>query len=141
MKDIVIDADNAIIGRLATEAANHALLGANVSVLNCEKAVISGKKEYVFQKYQAMRMRGQPRQGVYLHRNADRFVRRIIRGMLPRDKARGTEALKRVKCYRGVPEAFKDAKIIKVGFADRARLKTTRFVTVGEVCKWLGASQ
>ncbi len=141
MKDIVIDAENAIVGRLATEVAQYALCGTTVHVLNCDKAIMSGKKDYLCQKYLAMRMRGQPRQGVYIHRNSDRFLKRIIKGMLPKDKARGVEAGKRIKCWRGVPEQFKDAKMMKIGFADRARLNTTRSMTVGDLCKWLGASR
>ncbi len=38
---MIIDANNMILGRLASFAAKKALLGEKIDVINCEKAVIS----------------------------------------------------------------------------------------------------
>ena len=45
MKTKYIDADNLILGRMATTAAKSALAGENVVIVNCEKAIVTGKKD------------------------------------------------------------------------------------------------
>jgi len=45
-------------------------------------------------------------------RQEDRLVKRMIRGMLPRDRARGREAFKRLKCFKG-EESVKDKEAVK----------------------------
>ncbi|MEM2462820.1 MAG: uL13 family ribosomal protein, partial [Candidatus Pacearchaeota archaeon] len=47
-------------------------------------------------------------------RRPEMILRRAIRGMLPWKKARGREAFKRVKCFLGVPEEFKDKEAIRL---------------------------
>src|SRR4030042_3500372 len=100
---IVIDASNLILGRMANFAAKQALLGNEVKIINCEKAVISGKRENVFDEFLNRRERGTPRKGPFIHRMPDKIVRRTIRGMLPWKKSRGKEAYRRVMCYYGIP--------------------------------------
>ena len=63
-------------------------------------------------------------------------MRRIVRGMLPYKQPRGKEAFKRVMCWKGVPEQFKDAKSVK--FGDASKLPNFKFVTLGEISKYLG---
>ena len=46
MNQIVIDANELILGRLATQVAKKLLLGVEVQIINCEKAVISGTKKH-----------------------------------------------------------------------------------------------
>ena len=48
---MIIDASDMILGRLATYVAKKALLGEKVDIVNCEKAVITGNKKSVFEKY------------------------------------------------------------------------------------------
>ena len=45
---MLIDSKNIILGRLASFAAKHALLGENVDIVNCESAVITGNKKRTF---------------------------------------------------------------------------------------------
>ena len=42
---MIIDATNIILGRLASFAAKHALLGETIEIINCENAVITGNKK------------------------------------------------------------------------------------------------
>jgi large subunit ribosomal protein L13 len=136
---MIIDANNIIIGRMATFAARKALLGEKVDIINCEKAIISGRKESVCYKYlYRARETGGPRKGPFVSRLPDRFVRRIVKGMLPLDKTRGREAYKRVMCYIGVPEEFKGKPTEKIYKADVSRLTTLKKVSIGEICRFMG---
>lgn len=104
---VIINAEKAILGRLATYAAKKALLGDEVIVVNAEKAVVSGKPRKILKKeLDVLKIKniGNPRRGPFHQRRADRYVRRVIRGMLPTEKTRGREAFKRVMVYVGMPK-------------------------------------
>lgn len=135
---MIIDATNQIMGRLATRVAKAALLGEKVDIVNCENAVITGNKTMVLAKYKRKRELGIPLKGPYFPRVPDRFVRRIIRGMLPYKQPKGKVAFKRVMCYMGVPEEFKDKKMENFREADVSKLPSMKFVSVKEICKFLG---
>ena len=138
---IIIDATNKILGRLATQVAKKALLGETINIINCEKAIISGNKKRVFAQYKIRAKRGIHTKGPFLSRMPDRFVRRTIRGMLPYKKPRGAEAFKRILCYKGIPQQFKDKEITKLEGHGVSKLPYLKYATVGEVCKNLGAKQ
>ena len=55
---MIIDASDMILGRLATYVAKKALLGEKVDIVNCEKAVITGNKKSIFEKYKQRNERG-----------------------------------------------------------------------------------
>lgn len=138
MEERVIDAKDAIVGRIATVAAKAALLGDKVSIINCEKAVISGTKKRVFEREEQKRKRGIPAKGPFVSRLPDRFVRRIIRGMLPYKQSKGSVAYKNIMCYRGIPEEFKDKKAETPQQAKVEKLRGSSYVTIEEICKYLG---
>ncbi|MBI4148308.1 50S ribosomal protein L13 [Candidatus Woesearchaeota archaeon] len=134
-----VDASNAVVGRLASFVAKQALLGRRVNVFNCEAAIISGNPQYTFDRYHHfIADTGQPFRGPYYPRLADRFVRRMIRGMVPFRQARGQEAFDRIMCYIGVPVKFKDVKLQKVGGADSAQLATVKRITIKDLIYKLG---
>lgn len=136
---MIIDATNLVLGRLATKVAKAALLGEKVDIVNCENAVITGSRASVIAKYKRKRELGAPLKGPYFPRVADRFVRRIIRGMLPYKKTKGRDAFQRVMCYIGVPDDFKDKKFDSIKEADASKLPTLKYTTVKDVCKTLGS--
>jgi len=136
---MIIDATNMILGRLATKVAKLALLGNEIVIINCEKAVISGKKKSIFKNYNIRKQRGIHTKGPFLPRMPDRFVKRTIRGMLPYKKPRGRDAFKRIKCFSGVPAEFNDKEKITFNELHYDKLPNLKFVTVKEVCKNLGA--
>src|SRR3989338_6160993 len=104
METLNLDASGAIIGRLCSYAAKQALLGKKINIYNCENAIISGSPAYVFERYHHLiEYTGQPFRGPYYPRLADRFVRRIVRGMLPHKQEKGRTAFARIMCYIGVP--------------------------------------
>lgn len=142
MAEINIDATGLIVGRLASYAAKQALLGHKVNILNCEKSVMTGSKEFNTNKYHYLiRETGQPQKGPFISRQPDRFVRRQIRGMLPHKKPRGAEAWKRILCYIGIPEEFKDKKLQTLEWAHFKHKKTMKLTTIQEICKALGGAK
>jgi large subunit ribosomal protein L13 len=139
MAELVIDATHAIAGRLGAYAAKQALLGHKVSIVNSEDAIFSGTKVKIVEKYKALRDMGTPVKGPFVSRLSDRFLRRVIRGMLPFKRPRGKAAYANIMCYLGVPEEFKDAKLLKVALLQNSNI--IRYCTVKEVCRALGAKQ
>ncbi len=135
---VVIDAENARIGRLSTHVAKALLKGEEVHVVNAEKAVISGNPKDVLAKYQERRSyqyKGDPDKSPKWPKAPHLFVRRLIRGMLPRKKARGRAAYKKLRVYAGKPEGVK-GEPKKVEGADIGEL--SKYMRISELCKLLG---
>lgn len=146
---MIIDADGQVLGRMSSYAAKKALLGENVIVVNAEKAVVVGKRDEILHQY-ASRLERKSKsavtKGPYHQKRPDRFVRKTIRGMLPWNKSRGIEAYKKVMVYIGTPmEVIKEKhsvdikkeKPVKIGANVR---EDANFLTVGEICKFIGGS-
>lgn len=136
--EIYIDASKLVVGRLASYAAKKALLGETVKIFNCENAVMTGGKKFIISKYAQKRDMGNTSNGPFFSRMPDRFVRRLIRGMFPYKKPRGKEAFQRVMCYVGVPENFKDKKLITIPSSDVSKTRNLRYLSVKEICASMG---
>ncbi|MBD3310041.1 50S ribosomal protein L13 [Candidatus Woesearchaeota archaeon] len=135
---MIIDATDLIAGRVATVAAKTALLGEKVDIVNCEKGVIAGKKDYILHAYRNKMHRGTFK-GPYLPRRPDLFYKRLIRGMLPYKKQRGGQAFDRIRCHIGVPENLKDQKADTIETANVQKLPNLNYLTIRDICKFLGA--
>jgi len=131
----VIDATNNIVGRLSSTVAKRALMGEKIDLVNCEKAVLTGKKESIFARYKERKERGNPLKGPFLSMMPDRFVRRIVRGMLPYKQEKGKRAFKNVMCYLGVPEKLKSEKIEKIKETNITNSKSISYIAVERICK------
>jgi len=137
----IIDAADCIVGRVAAQAAKSALMGDTIHILNCEKAIVSGNKVSVFARSdQAFKRTGQPTKGPFMQRRCDRYVRRIVTRMLPRARARGQDAERRVLCYIGVPKAFEGKKVESIEGSHKSKLPSYRFVTIAQICARGGLS-
>ncbi len=103
MAKIIYDGKGAVFGRLASVVTKDLLKGNSIDIINCEEIIISGKKELFVEKIRAKRKMGQGSslKGPKYIRVEDRLVKRMIRGMLPRDRAKGREAFKRLRCHVG----------------------------------------
>ena len=132
----IYDADGATLGRLSTVAAKNLLQGDEIAVINSEKAIISGKKSMIKNRYKQKREVGTYRKGPFFPRTPERIVKRTIRGMIPYQTPHGRAAFKRLKCYIGVPDEFKDQKIEKLKEADKQPID---FITIKELSNSLGA--
>ncbi|AJF62958.1 MAG: 50S ribosomal protein L13P [archaeon GW2011_AR20] len=137
---MIINAENIILGRLASYAAKQALLGEKIIVINCEKAIISGNKEDILNEFSSKIKRGNPFKGPFYPRRSDMIVRRTIRGMLPKKKSRGREAYKNVMCYLGTPESLKNEKFVTLKF-NIDKLTTLKYLQLKEISRIIGGKQ
>ncbi|MFB6268832.1 MAG: 50S ribosomal protein L13 [Halobacterium sp.] len=134
--DVVVDARDCILGRVASNVAERALDGDSVAVVNAEQAVITGTKEDVFETYNKRAELGSD-SGPYYPKRPDGIFKRAIRGMLPYKQQDGREAFENVRVYVGNP-LDEDGEVVEGTSLNR--LSTIRFVTLGEVSKELGAN-
>ena len=135
---LVIDGNEAILGRVAAYAAKQALLGSTVKIVNSEKLVVSGAPRTTIDEAKRMKTMGVPRKGPYYSRLPDRYVRRVVRGMLPYKSAHGRDAYARVLCYLGVPTEFANETLVRVPGADASKLPNRKRVTIGRICAEFG---
>ncbi len=131
---MILNAKDLIVGRFASVVAKKAILGEEVFIINSELAVITGAKKVVIGKYEAQANRGEPFHGPFLPKTPDRFLKRIIRGMLTYKKGKGRDAFKRIKCYRGIPEEFKNKEAITIEKANVSKIQNLKYITIGEIC-------
>lgn len=130
---MIIDGTNLILGRLASIVAKKALLGDDIIIVNCDKVVITGTKDNVFEEYKEKTDRGNPFKGPFFPKIPDRIVRRTIRSMLPYRKPRGREAYKRVMCYLGIPKKYEKEKLETIKQASAQELKRYRYINLNTV--------
>jgi large subunit ribosomal protein L13 len=137
----VINGDGLILGRLASIAAQRALAGEEIAIVNVEKTIISGSRARVLANYFHKRARGASgdRWGPFVPRRPDHLMKRTIRGMLPYKRPRGVDAFRRIKCYVGLPAEFASAKMEVPEEVHMNRLNNPQFVTLAAVCTALGA--
>ena len=138
----VIDATNAIAGRLSSVVAKRLLRGERIAIVNSENAIITGDPKRVLNMYMKRvsewRTYYNPeKRGPKIPRTPDRILKRMVRGMLPKKKPKGREALKRLRVYIGVPEDLKGVKAVKVKEAELKR-DDIKYITLGELSKLLG---
>jgi large subunit ribosomal protein L13 len=149
--DLVVDARDCILGRVASQVAERALNGERVAVVNAERAVITGSEDQLVEKYQGRREVGSDRGPAY-PRRPDRIFKRSVRGMVPHKRPRGREAIENVRVYVGNPyedgagpqgqrdgdgEAV-EAEVLEGTSLDR--LSNIKFVPLGEISEALGAN-
>ena len=133
--DLVVDARDCILGRVASQVAERALDGERIAVVNAERAVITGSEEQLTEKYLDRRSHGSDR-GPHYPKRPDRIFKRSIRGMLPYKRPRGREALENVRVYVGNP--YDEAERLDDTSLDR--LSNIRFVSLGDISESLGAN-
>jgi large subunit ribosomal protein L13 len=135
---MIIDGDGLILGRMAAIAAKAALKGEQVHVVNAEKIIISGNPRHIVDRYKirrSLKHKGDPEKSPKWPRRPDMLVRRIIRGMLPYDKATGRQAFKRIKVYMGVPSELAP----KLSEAVKLEKKVPKvYISINELSRELG---
>jgi len=133
----IVDATGLLLGRMASIIAKRLLQGETIIIINAEKAAISGKRLSKVGEAKRFLEVGHPRRGPFHYKRPDRFVRRTIRGMLPRKKPKGQQAYKRLQVFVGVPEEFKGKEMQTIPDADAEKLRCP-FISVGELTKEIG---
>ena len=134
--DVVVDARNCIVGRVASKVAHRALDGERVAIINAEDAVVTGREESVMDKYRTRTEQGSDR-GPYYPTRPDGIFKRAVRGMIPYKKQRGREAFENVRVYVGNP-FDEDGDALEGTTLDR--LSNINFLSLGEVSENLGAN-
>ena len=114
MNQLIINAENAVLGRMASYAAKQALLGKEVIIVNCDRAVVAGNEKEIIGRYKIKRRRGgSGLKGPLISAVPKKIVKRTIRGMLSYKQERGRSALKRIRCYDGIPKEYEGKEMIK----------------------------
>ena len=133
----IIDADGVILGRMCTTVAKRLLGEEEIAIVNSEKAIITGKKSAIKDRYKKKRELGTYRKGPFFPRMPDRFVKRTVRGMIPYQSPHGRTAYKKLKCYIGIPREFEGKKFEKTKEAEK---QPAEYITVKELSISLGAN-
>jgi len=134
---VVINAEGHVLGRLSTNVAKRLLTGETVVVVNAEKAVITGSREDVLDRYHAKYKRGKQINGPFFPKRADLILKRTVRGMIPFKNPRGKDVYRNLTVFVGVPKGMESAEMIKIDAA--TNLWTDKYVTLGEVSEHLGS--
>lgn len=127
---MIINGKNAILGRLASTAAKRLLSGEEVVIVNAENIIITGRPNDVKNKYLKLKQIGSPQHGPFFPKSPDKIVRRVVRGMLPKER-KGRTAFKKLKVYTNAPKGMD-------GESAAVKQIKSNYITVGEVAKTLG---
>jgi large subunit ribosomal protein L13 len=131
---MIVDGENAVLGRLAAKVAKELLKGQQIVVINSEKIIVSGNPKAVMKRFSEKREKGDPHKGPFYPRYPDRIFKRAVRGMLPYKSDRGKQSLRRLKVFIGNPDNLKGQK-----FGKTIDDLTCKYINLEKVCKRLGA--
>jgi large subunit ribosomal protein L13 len=137
--DVVVDARDCILGRVASQVAERALEGDRVAVINAERAVITGSEDDIMSVYRKRSEVGSDR-GPHYPKRPDRLFKRSVRGMLPYKTTAGREAFENVRIYVGDPYEDDDVEPEIFEGTSLDRLSNIKFVSLGEISENLGAN-
>ena len=135
-----VNAEGLIVGRMCSKVAKRLLNGEEVTILNAEKAIYSGKKKSKIAEAHKFLEVGAPERGPFHYRRPDRMLKKTVRGMVPFKQPKGKNAFKKLKVFMGVPLEFKDQKMITFDEAKASKLRGPSF-TLGELAKEIGWHQ
>ncbi|HSB47300.1 MAG TPA: 50S ribosomal protein L13 [Candidatus Bilamarchaeum sp.] len=136
---MIVDGNNMIFGRLASQVAKKLMTGEEVHLINAEKIVIVGNPKQISQRYltkRGIKHKGTPERSPVWSRIPHMLVKRMIRGMLPRETSRGRVALKKLRVYTGNPKNL--AASGKVESAEYDGI--SKHITIKELCRSIGYS-
>jgi large subunit ribosomal protein L13 len=143
-----IDASGYILGRLCSKVAKRALLGEKIVITNAKFAEISGNRRQIIDKYQQyknVKTASNPRKGPFrVGIRPDIFVRKTIKGMLPKNE-RGKKAISLIHVYiTEIPEdknQYGECEDFSLGEKFQADNLGKKTVTVEDLCKVIGWNQ
>ena len=116
---VLVDADGAVLGRLATQIAMilrgknkpsftpHVDCGDNVIIINCDEAVLTGKKlEKKFHRTHSGWIGGlkETQYKTLMAENSDKAMTYAVKGMIPSNTI-GAKAMTRLHCYKAADHA------------------------------------
>ncbi|RLG76167.1 MAG: 50S ribosomal protein L13 [Thermoprotei archaeon] len=140
-RTLIVDAEGAILGRLASYVAKALQEGFKVYVVNAEKAVVSGDPKMVIESYkiwfELKTLRNPAKSSPKRPRSPISTIKRAVKGMLPKDNWKGFVAYRNLKVFIGVPPELAKKELIKLRDVDSRKL-TGKYITVGEIAKAMG---
>ena len=137
---VYIDATGHIAGRMCSVVASEVLRGKRIVVLNAEKAVLSGKRDTIVEAWKQRLELGSkvnPMYGPFHPRRPDNIIWRMVRGMVPKTKTKGTLGLKRLRVYIGVPQKYSGVTLSKLDQAMATR-PLPMYTTILELSRNIG---
>jgi large subunit ribosomal protein L13 len=135
----IIDGDNKIFGRLASQIAKKLLKGEEVHLVNAEKIVIMGNPQEITQRYltkRGIRHKGTPERSPVWPKIPHLLVKRMIRGMLPMKSSRGKIALGKLRVHTGNPKKMEVNTKVENAEYDGV----SKHVKIYDICKSIGYS-
>ena len=139
-RPIVVDGTDLIAGRLASNVAKLLLQGNHVSIVNCEKIMISGNRQNIVGEYKDFLKIASiipPTPGHFHPRRPDTIISRMVRGMVPRDKPSGQAAHRRLRAYIGVPREIRTLEKIQFDNA-KIRRSNAYYVSMSNLGRTIG---
>jgi large subunit ribosomal protein L13 len=137
---IVVDANNCIAGRMCSHVSKLLLEGNRVTIVNAEKAMLSGNRYMTIDSYKEhleINSVTNPIHGPFHPRRPDTILSKMVRGMVPKRKPDGVGAFKRLRVYMGVPEDMRGANM--KSFDDSKITKPeSYYISIGEVATQIG---
>lgn len=129
--ETIINANNAILGRIASLTAKRLLSGEQVIIVNSNEAIITGNRKDIIEKYNRLRNKGgHSQKGPQISKVPYMLMKRAVKGMLPDfRKGIGKEAIKRLKCYDDIPEEYQDKEMVKFDAPNHDKFITLKGLT------------
>ena len=135
----IIDANNLVFGRAASQIAKKLISGTDVQIINAEHFVLLGNSDQIVERYltkRRLKNKADPEKSPKWPNVPHLFVKRMIKGMLPKKTSRGRDAEKRLMVFTGNPKSLKsNLKLEKAGFDG-----VSKHITIAELCKRIGYS-
>eukprot|EP00760_Papus_ankaliazontas_P007126 PhM_4_TR13287/c0_g1_i1/m.36358/K02872/RP-L13Ae, RPL13A; large subunit ribosomal protein L13Ae len=142
-ENIVLDAKEHLLGRTAAVVARQLLEGQNVTCVRCDRMQISGpelRNKRRFLAFLRKKHLTNPKKGPFHFRSPRMLFRRVVRGMLPKDK-RGQAALARLRVFEGCPKFLLSAgrrKVIPNCLRPMCLDTHRSFTDLGQMCTTIG---
>jgi large subunit ribosomal protein L13 len=104
--------------------------------------MISGKKASIIGEYEDFLKISSiihPRHGPFHPRRPDTIIKRMIRGMLPKEKPSKKTDLARLRTYIGVPQEVKGLEKIQFEKSKISRV-SSKYTTMAELSRYIGGT-
>ena len=113
-----------------------------MSIVNCEKIMISGKKASIIGEYEDfLKIHSiiHPQHGPFHPRRPDTIIKRMVRGMLPKEKPSKKTDLARLRTYIGVPKEVKGFEKIQFEKSKITKV-SSKYTTMAELSRYIGGT-
>lgn len=141
-REIVVDAENALLGRLASSVAKLLIMGFRVHVVNVEKALVSGDRKMVIESYKLLLRvkthRNPYKQSIKRPRNPIAIFKSSVKRMLPKHGWRRITLIKNLKAHIGVPSEYGGRELIRIVDTHTEYTGRRDTVSLSEIAKALG---